>query len=268
MRRPLIAALLVVTTTACGDKSMGPFAVASQNETIGGINTYSTAASIASTAAKNYSLASVSATNSVQFFEVPIIAAAITAVSALSFSGSPADLALGAGLTGAGFGAFSQYYAPRAKANILGAAGEAADCLGGLAGRIDNHKGDTVRDLIDGKTVDLPADVINWATSTNDEAIVFQRKVLNGPQDIRRALAAVDRSVGRNWNAASSQPDFQTVADNVKKSAVRTAEDTQRINSANLTVNARATPAPPPAIVTLVTSLESDITTCKAMAGI
>jgi hypothetical protein len=74
--------------------------------------------------------------NEVQLFEVPMIAAAATAVGALAF-GAHSDLALGAGLVGAGLGASNDYYAPRKRREHLLAARDAMACVAGVAGSLE-----------------------------------------------------------------------------------------------------------------------------------
>jgi hypothetical protein len=70
--------------------------------------------------------------NEVQFFELPMIGAAATAVGSLAFGAHP-DVALGAGLTGTALGATNEYYAPRQRRLILLNARDAMICVAGIA---------------------------------------------------------------------------------------------------------------------------------------
>ena len=61
--------------------------------------------------AEKYQSRAAQAANSVQAFDVPIIAAAITGVTALAF-GAHSDVALVAGAVGGGSAAYRTYYNP------------------------------------------------------------------------------------------------------------------------------------------------------------
>jgi hypothetical protein len=220
--------------------------------------------------------------NGFQFFEVPIIGSAVTAVTAAAFKAST-DVPLGAGIAGGTFSIFDNFYDPRDRALIYLAAHDAMACIERLAALGANAYENaalstaalaSVRNAITTEVAKPQPDKVKLA-GLQTAIDVYT----DGPSQIDDSINAINSNAVKQAISKASRPDYQTITSSLKQTSAQ--------SNNNKSNNASITPAdtmPPPGaprggatdvqiqaqvfiILDYSAQFTQNLATCKALGG-
>ena len=172
--------------------------------------------------AEEYQSRASQAANSAQMFELPMIGAAITAVTALAFGAHP-DVALAAGAVGGGSAVLGNYYNPRERAKIYLDGNAAMSCIADLAqmatGRFNksnfqSYFTGTFRPNIAGQGV--------AAATIEANAIRISAKAMTTKPEVARKLSGgmnrINAAILRRVQTASAVPNMDAIMTQMRQS--------------------------------------------------
>lgn len=198
------------------------------------------------------------AANSAQAFEVPIIGAVITSVTALVFGAHP-DVALAAGAVGGGLGAFSTYYAPRTRAPIYMDGYAAMTCIETLSDKTKKIYGDPSRKV---------QFTLGIAAASMVDAIKVDES--EAAEKLSNAIDRVNANIFKRVLSATT-PNMTEITENIRQS-VQGSEQKKNLLKEGLKGGPNFNPADISAVlnsaqVQVALTLDTDITTCVSKAG-
>jgi hypothetical protein len=203
------------------------------------VTDFKSAAAAADAYKKAYYDRGASAANTFQVFEVPIIGAAITAVTGAAFKSST-DLPLAAGIIGGSLAVLENFYDPRDRALIYLGGQAAMSCLERLATQgVNAYQNDPLSPL----ALASIRSQISAATGTELQGLQKSINVYNnGPSEIDDALSSVNTSVTKQAITKAARPNMQDIANNLKQTSAQASTNkanNQKIDIASLAASGR-----------------------------
>jgi hypothetical protein len=251
------------------------------------VTDFRSAADSAGNYAKAYLARAKQIANGFQFFEIPIIGSAVTAVTAAAFRAST-DVPLAAGIAGGTFTILEGVYNPRDRTQIYIAAHDSMSCMRRLAtlgsgayqdANLSPSALDSIRTTLAATPNTAPATIasLKKALSVNTD----------GASEIDDSINAVNASITKQAIQKAARPELQQITTNLKQAAAQT-EQNKANNPAgaaavasNNSSNARRrglAPAPAPAdqaqiqaqvhqILDYAAEFDVNLAACKGLAG-
>lgn len=279
--------LITVITLALGGCS-SIFNYGAEKIEAGSLVTLETIKPEAERLANAYADRSSAAISSRQAFDVPIIGAALTAVSGLALGAHP-DFGIIAGIAGGSLSAYRTYYSPAERSKIYTDGAAAMGCIGNLTGRLlgnatTSNSSAAPNRLVDGAST-LAAHEIgkrsfiesldNTTLNLDPVDMSFVTRVIDrlesAPRKLELAIYQINSKITSRASDASGAPQYATVVSQLRQ--VITEEQGERQQAKLISDKHSRSGAHDE--VDLLTSkvfvdaleLDTEITACTTIAG-
>jgi hypothetical protein len=305
MRNVLVATVALTTLNACSGTIFN-YTPAKTQPTLADVTSTYQAYSVSNVSAAAFDDWATNVAMTPQFFEIPLIGAAIAGVAELAYGHTHTGPAISLALAGCGLAVIDNYYNPRTRVGVYTDAASAMRCITRTAAPlISDEQSQTITTASGGKVTvvtDTPytyndgtggiftiaqaeAAATDAQTQTTLQNLVFLET--NKARLLADAMEQVDsRAVARGLSA-SAAPDVSTITSNLKSSLQTTQTQQANAAAAGPAVSAAVANAapphaalppgspPPPAKqnplddprVKALLTIQSDITACVAKAG-